>query len=343
MHALAALAVFLLSFSFTAQAGSHDASPYHRRAVKWERGGTTSFARRDVQYQLEDDYTGQQLIDGFTFFNGVDPTHGTVTYVDATTAKNEGLAVVQDGGIVQLSVDTTTVLQSGQPRKSVRIQSTKTYNSGLFIADFYAMPHGCAVWPAYWTVGQNQPWPLGGELDIIEGVNTNTNNQITGHTGPSCNLTNTASAQGDLLFTKCTSSASDNLGCVYHPTGNATYGHPFNMNGGGVYAHLWNSDGISVWFFPRGQIPQDVTSGNPDPSSWGAPTALFPNNDSCNLGELFQDHALVINTSLCGDWAGGGFTAGGCGPSCADFVADPSNFKYAHWSIASIKVYQPQN
>ncbi len=39
-------------------------------------------------------------------------------YVDAQTAKNEGLAVVQDDGVVKLNVDSTTQLQAGQPRKS---------------------------------------------------------------------------------------------------------------------------------------------------------------------------------------------------------------------------------
>ena len=48
---------------------------------------------------------------------------------------------------------------------SVRITSNKSYNSGLFIADFFSMPHGCSVWPAYWTVGPD--WPNAGEIDII--------------------------------------------------------------------------------------------------------------------------------------------------------------------------------
>ena len=48
----------------------------------------------------------------------------------------------------------------------VRITSKKTYNSGtLFLADIYSMPHGCATWPAYWTVGPD--WPNGGEIDIL--------------------------------------------------------------------------------------------------------------------------------------------------------------------------------
>ena len=48
---------------------------------------------------------------------------------------------------------------------SVRISSKKTYNGGLFIADFFAMPHGCSVWPAYWSVGPN--WPSAGTFHCL--------------------------------------------------------------------------------------------------------------------------------------------------------------------------------
>lgn len=33
--------------------------------------------------------------------------------------------------------------------RSVRISSKKSYSSGLFIADFGAMPAGCGIWPAW--------------------------------------------------------------------------------------------------------------------------------------------------------------------------------------------------
>lgn len=42
----------------------------------------------------------------------------------------------------------------------VRLQSQKTYSGGLFIADIVAMPYGCSVWPAYWSVGPD--WPAAG-------------------------------------------------------------------------------------------------------------------------------------------------------------------------------------
>lgn len=30
-----------------------------------------------------------------------------------------------------------------------------------------------------------------------------------------------------------------------------------------------------MWFFARDEIPSDISSGSPDPDSWGMPTALF--------------------------------------------------------------------
>jgi beta-glucanase (GH16 family) len=57
----------------------------------------------------------------------------------------------------------------------MRITTTKTYNGGLFIADFKRMPFGCSLWPAYWSYGTKNIWPEDGEIDILEGVN----NQVT--------------------------------------------------------------------------------------------------------------------------------------------------------------------
>lgn len=334
MHALA---VLLLSLPLASLAGhSHSHHRRHREA----RG--TNYARRGVTFKLEDDYSGQNFFDGWTFFDAQDPTNGAVNYLSQSDAVKAGLAYVQSDNTTVLAVDDYTTLQSGQNRNSVRIQTTKTYNGGLFIADFYAMPHGCSVWPAYWTVGEGT-WPDAGEMDIIEGVNLNTANQITMHTGPTCSLSNTDAALAHLQSPTCTSSPSSNSGCAFTQSGNNSFGHQFNMQAGGVFAHNWDSTGISVWFFPRGQVPDDITNGNPDPSSWGAPTAMFPNNDSCGAFSQFANHQIVLDTTLCGDWAGNAFNSAGCPGSCADYVADPSNFKLAKWMVSSIRVYQPSS
>jgi hypothetical protein len=84
----------------------------------------------------------------FDFFNFPDPTHGLVNYVDGATAFSTGLAGVDTDGVVHLRVDDTTVLQPGENRNSVRIQTKKRYNGGLFIFDVIHMPGGCSMWPA---------------------------------------------------------------------------------------------------------------------------------------------------------------------------------------------------
>ncbi|KAG9122674.1 hypothetical protein FRC07_000855 [Ceratobasidium sp. 392] len=126
-------------------------------------------------------YEGQNFFDDFDFFDYADPTNGLVDYVDRDTAFREGLAYVTPNNKIVMKVDNTTVLQPGQYRKSVRIQSKKRYNGGLFIIDIERAPHACGAWPAFWTVGPN--WPHGGEIDIFEGVHESTKNQATFHTG----------------------------------------------------------------------------------------------------------------------------------------------------------------
>lgn len=37
-------------------------------------------------------------------------------------------------------------------RASVRIESQKTWNEGIFAIDLDHMPTGCGTWPAFWMV-----------------------------------------------------------------------------------------------------------------------------------------------------------------------------------------------
>ena len=77
------------------------------------------------------------------------------------------LAYVQDDGTVVIAVDNESDVAAGGNRDSIRISSKKSWDRGLFIADIYAMPHGCSVWPAYWSLGTGADWPDAGEIDII--------------------------------------------------------------------------------------------------------------------------------------------------------------------------------
>jgi hypothetical protein len=167
-------------------------------------------------------------------------------------------------------------------------------------------------------------------------------------------------------------------GCSVDDARSSSYGSGFNSGNGGVYVMQWTSSGIYTWFFPRSSIPNDITSGNPNPANWGSPAAKFT-NAACNIDAHFTNHQIVINTSLCGDWgksrtllrgisihlprwlkhfvdtksfeanssstAGTVWNNGACaaqyGGSCNNFVANnPSAFSNAYWTINSLRVYQ---
>ena len=290
---------------------------------------------------------------GFTFFTDDDPTHGLVTYVPQSQSGD--IAFVQSDGTAIMAVDDTTTLGQGQPRRSVRIQSKASYSSGLFIADIFAMPHGCATWPAFWMVGPN--WPSGGEIDIIEGVNTNTQNQMTLHTSDGCTLDTSLSRRDEysasgngtvkraaafassVLGTQCASSTSNNNGCAFLDPSDQSYGHGFNDIAGGVFATLLDDSGVKIWRFSRGSVPADITSQSPDPTTWGTPEAFW-SSSTCSTQSHFSDMQLVFDITLCGDWAGAAFSGAGCGGSCTASVADPSNFSLAKWKVNYVAVYQ---
>ena len=294
-------------------------------------------------YVLEDDYSASNFFDMFSFFTDTDPTHGFVNYVDQATAQSSGLASTSSNG-VYMGVDYTNQAPDG--RSSVRLTSNKSYNSGsLVILDLQHMPGGvCGTWPAFWTVGPS--WPAGGEIDIIEGVHTQSTNDMTLHTSSGCSITNNNAFSGTIGTSNCDVNAfgqNTNAGCQIDTPNTATYGSQFNANGGGVYALEWTASAISIYFFQRGSIPSDISGGSPDPSSWGTPLAQF--QGACNIPEFFKDNQLVFDTTFCGDWAGATWGTSGCSSeqysTCEAFVAgNPSAFKDAYWQVNSLQVYQ---
>lgn len=297
-------------------------------------------------YTLVDDYSAADFFPGFDFFTEEDPTHGFVRYVDEATARDSGLISVNASGYgldpVYMGVDYHNVTHDGRP--SVRITSKKSYNHGLFIGDFQHMPGGvCGTWPAFWMLGPN--WPVGGEVDIMEGVHEQTLNSMVAHTNANCSIRNWGFT-GSLRTDDCDVNAPDqgeNDGCKITATVPRSFGKKFNEVGGGVYATEWTSEYIKIWFFTRLEgIPEDIESLTPDPESWGIPDAAF--QGPCDIDEHFYDMQLIFDTTFCGDWAGSVWEDSQCAdraPSCEEFVRDnPSEFETAYWTINSVRVYQ---
>lgn len=186
-------------------------------------------------------------------------------------------------------------------------------------------------------------WPANGEIDIIEGVNSQSQNDMTLHSSSGCKVQNSGS--GTLVTSDCDVNAPNqatNAGCqVAASSSAASYGTGFNSAGGGVYATEWTSNGISIYFFPHNNIPSDITSGNPNPSSWGTPAASF---GGCDFDSYFKEQQLVFDTTFCGDWAGAVWgadsTCAAKASTCQDYVQNhPGDFQDAYWSVNSLKVY----
>ncbi|KAI5273384.1 endo-1,3(4)-beta-glucanase [Aureobasidium subglaciale] len=295
-------------------------------------------------YVLQDDYNSASFFDMFDFFTAPDPTHGFVQYIDQGTAWNTGL-IRNDNGKIYVGVDHTNVQPNGRP--SIRLTSKNAYNSGsLVILDLDHMPgNSCGSWPAYWMVGPS--WPNGGEIDIIEGVNTQNHNAMTLHTADGCSIYDNGNFTGSLYSDDCYVNAADqtnNLGCQISTSQYNTYGDGFNNVGGGVYAMEWTDEAISIWFFQRGTIPANIQNGNPSPdSTWGTPLSQF--TGCCDIPEFFSDNQIVFDVTFCGDWAGSVWssdsTCSALSGSCTDYVANnPSAFSNAYWSINSLQVFE---
>ncbi|KAF2400431.1 hypothetical protein EJ06DRAFT_430356 [Trichodelitschia bisporula] len=221
---------------------------------------------------------------------------------------NNGYAQNVMDASVYLGVDYSGVYPRGGPgRPSVRLISNNSYTHGLFILDLSHMPVGCGTWPAFWTLGPN--WPNNGEIDIIEGVSLNTNNAMTLHTTPNCTIAGSGMT-GTLQTNNCAYYPGYNVGCSITDPSTQNHGYNFNDNSGGVYATEWTSSYIRIWFFPRGFVPSSITSGAPDVSQFGTPTALFQGN--CQIDNHFANHQMVINTDFCGDNASNAYAASLC-------------------------------
>lgn len=128
----------------------------------------------------------------------------------------------------------------------------------------------CSTWPAFWTTNLNN-WPNGGEIDIIEGINTQSVNHYSFHVGGTCSQSGEKQT-GQVVTTNCNVNAagqSNNAGCGGWATSSSTYGNGMNNIGGGVYAMDWRKTGIRIWYFPPNNIPKDIQNGAPTTSGWG--------------------------------------------------------------------------
>ncbi|KAJ4313860.1 hypothetical protein N0V94_006726 [Neodidymelliopsis sp. IMI 364377] len=311
-------------------------------------GATLSSSVLANKYAVQDVYAGSSFFDAFNFVTE-EKTNGFVNYVDRTRAESQGYISVEHGDAI-FGVDYTSKLDSSAGkdtgRESVRLEGKKEYNKGLFVLDLKHMPGGiCGTWPAFWSLGR-EPWPVKGEIDIIEGVNKNSANSMVLHTDTKCKTNGQGQTGVQNLYDCALDSSSGTTGCGVSDTSAKSYGTAFNANEGGYYVTEWQAEGIKVWFFPRGSAPASLTTGEPDTSEFGTPSANFQGD--CDIEKRFMDQRFIFSNTFCGDWGGNVYANSGCPmysglsgmDSCKKYVAEnPQVFKDAYWRVGSFKTY----
>ncbi|KAH9933317.1 concanavalin A-like lectin/glucanase domain-containing protein [Fomitopsis serialis] len=254
-----------------------------------------------TSYSLVKEYAGSNFFDSWVFYDFYDnTTNGDINYVSQANATAEKLAYVDNNGAAIIKVDNTTFVPWNQKRDSVRITTEDYFALGsVLIMDATHIPYGCGIWPSFWTKGES--WPEGGEIDIVEAINSMTANQYALHSAQGCSASSSASFSGSIGVTDCNATA----GCQFGETKDNSYGPGFAASGGGVYATLFDASGIAIWFWSRSNVPSSIssTANTVDISDWGTPSANYSSSD-CNISEYFAPQQIVLDITMCGDWAG---------------------------------------
>ncbi|KAF8990462.1 hypothetical protein BDQ17DRAFT_1185278, partial [Cyathus striatus] len=306
-----------------------------------------------AMYELAKDYSGEDFFDGWDFFDGVDDvTGGDQIYSDAFLSAYKLLAFVEsDTKHAFLRVDNYTNVPRSTPRRSVRVVTKASYHmDSVWIADIFHTPYGCGVQPALWSwappeVGGN--YPKGGGIKTFEAVNQDIFSHMSLYTSANCNALNPNPDQNAASVVNTTNCDNPILGCTTTNTGLNSYGPSFNNGHGGVFITEYSSSGISIWFFPRNNIPISVSSNssNIDTTDFGIPIANWSPSicGSDGFSEVLLPQSFVIDIALCGrEWLGTLLYNQTCPPGNC-FVnsvsGDGSNFDEAYFEIGAIRVF----
>lgn len=295
-------------------------------------------------FQLVDRLTGLEMKESigtkFRYYTATDPTHGYITYGAFTD-----LLSIVDGDKLRIDIGTN----SG-PRRSIRLESLFTFDTGLLVIDVEHIPSDLSNWPAFWTVGEVESpstWALSGELDIIEQVNDSNVNQSTLHTnthpgGIPCEM-----AEGlGFIERKCYATSGDKTCgynssdyCSYEGCGKQmianTFGSVFNSTLGGTFAMLLPANGqITIWFWARDKIVPDFA---------GVTSTAFENvTDSIAFTACpgsFSQQRVIINTDICGSFAGSPHPPEWTNEAGCEAYVDSHTFTNAYWVIRSLELY----
>jgi hypothetical protein len=252
---------------------------------------------------------------GFYLSSNPDLTHGITNYVDKNDKTYLEKYVTLDGDKLKLQVEKLQPVEN-TPRsvKSVRLESYKEYNSGIFVFSASHCPTGDGIWPAFWLVGSN--WPANGEIDILEAVNSEGDAKFGGERCRGLYNISTLHTPNNGSCKLCINGkcqpCDQGFGCPQNFSGNFTVGKEFNNNGGGVYVcQLSKEKVIKIWFFQKKNIPNKLKVDNTeaitaeDITTWSK-TDGYVQFDACQ--DYFNNLFITLNIAVCGDWPNQGYS-----------------------------------
>lgn len=254
--------------------------------------------------------------------------------------------------------------------KSIRINTVEKYNSGLFIAKIDNIPEGNGIWPSWWLTAvepDGSHWACGGEIDIIEIVNSIKDDENSSHNTTTLHTSNRLDAPPCVLNPgtsneiKCNKSSGGtgcgcsgaskcpDIGCGIKSKIPNSVGYGYNIsNRGSIYACELTPNGkVNVWFFQSSnsddkKIIQQIDENTIDISTWSS--NLVADFTACP-GQ-FKDLHMIFNIAICGSWAGNvfkGSTGSGCS-ACNKYMDDNSSnvpiLPGAYWEIDYVKIFK---
>ncbi|KAF8998837.1 hypothetical protein BDQ17DRAFT_1428213 [Cyathus striatus] len=300
-------------------------------------------------YELAQNTSGDNFFRHCNFVDnaGVDSVlDGYQSYVNSAFAEEHSLAYVDDAtGHTIMKVDNTTNIPTitGGPRNSIRIISQAAYSMGsVWIIDLFHAPYGCGVQPAFWSMAPTQ---VGGTLDgfirTFETENKGVSSIMRLRTAGECNAPSSNPNQNASSIVNATDC---NATCMTTNAGFISYAREFNNGGGGVYITEFASTGISIWSFPRSNIPHSILNTKTiNTTALGTPVANWAASicgGSDGFHQNFLPQSLVIEIMLCGDLSYYLFNQT-CPPGfCENYVlGNGSQFGEAYFEIGSVQVF----
>lgn len=321
-------------------------------------------------YKLAWSAQGETFFDDWQFINKSE-TRGAEWYLNKSEAFFEGVVHASSAGAI------LRVGEQVQPfkRRSVMLHSAQAWRPdvGFIVAMKYKhVPYGPGIWPAFWMVNSDIQWPKGGELDILEYANDESN-KVAFHTDRACKLNvqklrrcarKIRQIDPKMIVSCYTNYSSNQLGCM--PPQVRKDGEWYAKNPG-VIALLWDASGITSFHIPEAEIPADLESNAPKPNTWkDAWRMAFMPFDAETCSDIARPQEIVLNIAICGDWAGNswfaceeckatGYLPDYCIPGhvtepatdcCTLYISNPSAEEAlkskAFFDIDYIKVFEPE-